>query len=418
MNELAERARETLYANDRGGYTVPTARLYPFQWNWDSGFVAMGWAMFDPARAWSEIEFLLRGQWEDGLIPQIVFHAPSDDYFPGPDVWRVNRTPPTSGITQPPILATATREVLARNPSGEARAAAIYPCLIRNHRWWERARDPERTGLAATLHPWETGMDNSPAWDTALARVPARTETIIERRDTGHIDPSMRPRGEEYQRFIHLVEVFRGLGWDPAAMFEHAPFRVADIGTNAILLRAEADLLALAERFGSAAEREEIEARIARKRAAIGGLWDGAIGTFVSRDLIGRENVAIGTSAGFLPLFAGAASAEQAGAMADTLARWEKAVPWIVPSTDPAHEAYEPLRYWRGPIWVVVNWMIANGFALARQAKVSDHILDRTVALIETSGLAEYFDPRTGRGLGGSDFSWTAAIYLMLSQGG
>jgi hypothetical protein len=417
VNELSGRARQTLRANDRGGYTVPTARLYPFQWNWDSGFVAMGWAMFDRARAWSEIEFLLRGQWEDGLIPQIVFHAPSHDYFPGPDVWQIDRTPTTSGITQPPILATATREVLARDPSGEARAAAIYPCLVRNHRWWEQARDPERTGLAATLHPWETGMDNSPAWDAALARVPTRTETAIERRDTGHIDPSMRPRGEEYQRFIHLVEVFRGRGWDPAGMLEHAPFRVADIGTNAILLRAEEDLLALAERFGGAAERAEIEARIARKRAAIGGLWDAEVGTFISRDLIGGENCAIGTSAGFLPLFAGAASAEQAGAMVGTLARWEKTASWIVPSTDPAHAAFEPLRYWRGPVWVVVNWMIALGFARAGQAKVADHILDRTVALIETSGLAEYFDPFTGRGLGGSDFSWTAAIYLMLSRG-
>jgi glycogen debranching enzyme len=418
MNELARRARQTLRANDRGGYTVPTARLYPFQWNWDSGFVAMGWAMFDRDRAWSEIEFLLRGQWEDGLIPQIVFHAPSDDYFPGPDVWRTNRTPPTSGITQPPVLATATREVLAQDLSGEGRAAEIYPCLVRNHRWWEQARDPERTGLAATLHPWETGMDNSPAWDAALARVPTWTETVIERRDTGHIDPSMRPRGEEYQRFIHLVEVFRSQGWNPAEMLEHAPFRVTDIGTNAILLRAEQDLLALAERFGNAVERAEIEARIARKRAAIGGLWNAEVGTFVSRDLIDGENIAIGTSAGFLPLFAGAASAEQAAAMARTLARWENAVPWIVPSTDPAHAAFEPLRYWRGPVWVVMNWMIANGFARAGQAEVADHILDRTVALIETSGLAEYFDPRTGHGLGGSDFSWTAAIYLMLSGSG
>jgi glycogen debranching enzyme len=142
------------------------------------------------------------------------------------------------------------------------------------------------------------------------------------------------------------------------------------------------------------------------------------VGTFVSRDLIGGENVAIGTSAGFLPLFAGAASEKQAGVMAETLTRWEKAAPWIVPSTDPAHAAFEPLRYWRGPVWVVVNWMIANGFALAGRAKVADHILDRTVALIETSGLAEYFDPRTGHGLGGSDFSWTAAIYLMLSREG
>ena len=60
MTDLIARAQATLRANDRGGYTVPTARLYPFQWNWDSAFVAMGWATFDIARAWDEIELLLR----------------------------------------------------------------------------------------------------------------------------------------------------------------------------------------------------------------------------------------------------------------------------------------------------------------------------------------------------------------------
>jgi glycogen debranching enzyme len=414
LSDWIERARATLRANDRGGYTVPTARLYPFQWNWDSAFVAMGWATFDTDRAWQEIELLLRGQWDDGLIPQIVFHAPSDDYFPGPDVWRIAHVPPTSGIPQPPVLATAARAVLAADPAGEARMAAIYPRLIANHRWWESARDPSRSGLVATLHPWETGMDNSPAWDAALARVPTETTTEIRRRDTGHVDPSMRPRGEEYQRFIHLVDLFRDCGWDPARMLAAAPLRVADIGTNAILLRAEHDLLALAGRFGTAAERAEIETRIARKHAAVHALWDAALGLFVSHDLVADAPIAVGTSAGFLPLFAHAATSSQAAALAGTLARWAERVKWLVPSTDPAHAAFEPLRYWRGPIWCVVNWMIAEGFAASRQGAVAARVRESTRGLIETAGLAEYFDPLTGRGLGGAEFSWTAAIYLML----
>src|SRR5690242_20978724 len=79
MTDLLERARAILRGNDRGGYTVPTHRLYPFQWNWDSAFVAMGWATFDEARGFTEVERLLEGQWDDGLVPQIVFHAPSED---------------------------------------------------------------------------------------------------------------------------------------------------------------------------------------------------------------------------------------------------------------------------------------------------------------------------------------------------
>jgi hypothetical protein len=412
-----ESARAILLGNDRGGYCVPTARLYPFQWNWDSAFVAMGWSTFDEARGWQEIESLLRGQWEDGLIPQIVFHAPSDDYFPGPDVWQIDRTPPTSGITQPPVLATAARRMLdgARDTAlAEARMAAIYPGLLRNHRWWQAARDPDRMGLVATLHPWETGMDNSPAWDSAMARVPTTTTTTIRRRDTSHVDPAMRPRAEDYQRFIHLVDTFRDAGWNPARMLAASPLKVVDIGTNAILLRAEKDLLALAARFGSAAERSEIEARINKMTTTMQILWDPSLGLYGCYDMISHERMRVGTSAGFLPVYAGVTDAARTAAMAETLVQWGTRVRWLVPSTDPGHASFEPLRYWRGPVWAIVNWMIADGFANAGQADLAARIRADTRGLIETSGFSEYFDPTDGRGVGGADFSWTAAIWLLL----
>jgi glycogen debranching enzyme len=414
---LHDQAQAILRANDRGGYCVPTARLYPFQWNWDSAFVAMGWATFDEARAWQEIGSLLRGQWDNGMIPQIVFHAPSQDYFPGPEVWQIARTPPTSGITQPPVLATAARHVFEAahdRTAAESQIEKIYPRLVANHRWWAAARDPAQTGLVATLHPWETGMDNSPAWDAALARVPAETTTVIRRRDTAHVDASMRPRGEEYQRFIHLVDLFRGVGWQAKRMLAVSPFRVADVATNAILLRAERDLLALAERFGSAAERGETAVRIARLEQGIARLWDRALGLFTSYDLVADAPIRLGTSAGFLPVYAQSASGEQARVMAETLQRWTQRARWLVPSTDPAHAAFEPVRYWRGPVWAVVNWMIADGFAAADDTTMAARVRDDTRRLIETAGFAEYFDPLTGHGAGGGDFSWTAAIYLML----
>ena len=419
LEKIRAQARATLRANDRGGYCVPTARLYPFQWNWDSAFVAMGWATFDEARGWQEISSLLRGQWDDGMIPQIVFHAPSEDYFPGPEVWQIQHTPPTSGITQPPVLATAARRLLdgaEDRTLAEANMAAIFPRLALNHRWWEAARDPGHRGVVATLHPWETGMDNSPAWDAAMARVPTDTSTVIRRRDTSHVDPAMRPRAEDYQRFIHLVDTFRNVGWRPERMLAVSPLKVADIGTNSILLRAERDLLMLAERFGTTADRDAIAARIDRLQAGISRLWDGSRKVFVSFDLVADAPIPVATSAGFLPLYAHAASAEQAQAMAQTLSAWAHRVQWLVPSTDPADPAFEPLRYWRGPIWAVVNWMIAYGFAAAGQPATAARILADTRALIEASGLSEYFDPATGRGVGGADFSWTSAIYLLLGD--
>jgi len=411
-----EAARAILAANDRGGYTVPTDRLYPFQWNWDSAFVAMGWVTFDAERAWREIERLLEGQWPEGLVPQIVFHAPSDDYFPGPDVWGVTREPPTSGIPQPPVLATAVRFVLERHgAAGIERARAIYPRLVLNHLWWQRARDPEATGLVATLHPWETGMDNSPAWDAALECVPTETRTEIRRRDTGHIDPAFRPRGIEYQRFIHLVDLFRETGWNARRMLEISPFKVADVGTNAILLRAERDLLALAEQFGSADEREAIAARIARKEIVLAGLWDGVLGHYLSRDLIGGNLIPVRTSAGFLPIFAGLH--EHARALAQRLEAWRARGIALVPSTDPDAAAFEPQRYWRGPVWAVVNWMIARGLREASEGAAAGSVAEETRRLIGEAGFSEYFNPMDRAGIGGETFSWTAAIDLLLGEG-
>ena len=79
---MDERAREILRANDRGGYTVPNGRVYPFQWNWDSAFVALGFATFDQDRAWQEIETLFEAQWPDGFVPHIVFWKDDAGYFP------------------------------------------------------------------------------------------------------------------------------------------------------------------------------------------------------------------------------------------------------------------------------------------------------------------------------------------------
>jgi mannosylglycerate hydrolase len=143
-------------------------------------------------------------------------------------------------------------------------------------------------------------MDNNPAWDEAFARVPPEPRTTIQRTDTRHVDPSMRPSEDFYKRVIALVDLYADLDWDPAQLWRYTPFKIADVALNAILHRAERDLLALAQRFGSAAERMEIADRLNLSAAAIGRLWSEGGGIYQPLDLIAGQPITAATSAGFL----------------------------------------------------------------------------------------------------------------------
>jgi glycogen debranching enzyme len=417
---MEEAAHAVLARNDRGGYTVPTDRLYPFQWNWDSAFVAMGFATFDVDRAYRELERLTEGQWDDGMIPHIVFHAPSDTYFPGPDVWGTRHRIPTSGITQPPVFGMALRHVheaalASAMANAETRTKTLFQAALRSHRWWLEARDPDGLGLVSILHPWESGSDNSPAWDDALARVPTSTATTIRRKDTGHVDASMRPRDEDYQRFIHLVDVYRGCDWNPKRQWAKAPFKVADVQMTAILARATADLMHLAETLGTEDDKAELAQMHIKLQDGLIRRWRPSLSRFLSLDLISGNDIETPTQAGFIPLVAVPLDAAQRGAVIAEIERWLNSMVVGVPSAPAFSPAFEPKRYWRGPVWAVINWLIADGLRLNGTEDLARRIEQTTVRAIENAGFCEYFDPTTGEGLGGDSFSWTAAAYLVLS---
>src|SRR3989338_8524230 len=108
--QLLEGARDVLDMNDQGTFTVPTDGLYPHQWLWDSCFIAIGQRHYDVDRAQTELLSLLRGQWENGMLPNIVL-SPNHQRISDGNIWRswLNPQAPdniaTSGITQPPMFA-------------------------------------------------------------------------------------------------------------------------------------------------------------------------------------------------------------------------------------------------------------------------------------------------------------------------
>src|ERR671928_1393350 len=112
---LAARAQEVLRQNDMGGWTRAASDLYPHQWSWDTGFIAIGLAHLDTDRAARELLTLFEHQWKTGKVPHIVFNpeAPPESYFPGAEHWisagEFADAPPappyTSALCQPPTHA-------------------------------------------------------------------------------------------------------------------------------------------------------------------------------------------------------------------------------------------------------------------------------------------------------------------------
>ena len=428
-NSLIEEAHSILRLNDRGGYTVPTERLYPYQWNWDSAICAMGWHHFDEARAWNEIRMLLKGQWANGMLPHIIFHQDSPDYFPNADVWNVPKKcfldkvehPQTSGISQPPVLATCVRKLQEAGKESAINSSELKQIcmkILKWHRWFWSARDPENTGLVSILHPWESGMDNSPAWDKSLVRVPPTLNSSYKRQDTSLIDSSQRPLQKEYDRYLYLVEKLKNEKYDSTKIFQDFPFRVIDVGLNSILQRANLDLLALFDQFGMLSESLELKKRIELTCKAFDKLWDEQHEHYYNRDEISGELIRIPTSACFLPLFGQLASDKQAQKIIATLEEWMKQEFLLVPSTSPFDPNYESQRYWRGPIWPHVNWMICEGLKNYDRQDLSQIIRTQTLEIISKLGFHEYYHPLGESGLGGDSFSWTAAVYLIWSKAG
>lgn len=426
MNELIANAQRVLRLNDTGEFTKPSPRQYPHQWNWDSAFIALGLAHFDLPRALSEVRSLLRAQWRDGMIPHIIYPTGASDYFPPPEFWQTDGLPhagnvPSSALTQPPILATIINTI--RNTHHVSRITLysflreIFPRLLAWHRWLHTARDADGTSLPCLIHPWESGMDNSPLWADALDRITPRDLPPFKRRDTIHVAPDERPLAPDYERFVHLIDLGRRLRWEPRALLDQMPFLVQDVLFCSILHRADEDLRTLALELGE--DTREIDAWLARTRENFNArFWNEERGLYFDYDVRAQAPIRVNANATFAPLFAGLASPEQAARLvAEHFENPAEYAPhadskFRLPSVAKNERGYSPRRYWCGPIWIQMNWLIAQGLRRYGYATQADALARDSLALIDQSGFREYYDPRDGSGCGATDFSWTAALAL------
>jgi hypothetical protein len=422
MTALWSAAVEVLRDNWMGTATLPSREQYPHQWSWDSAFISVGWAHIDPGRAQQELVSLFRGQWSSGRVPQIVFNTNADAqaYFPGPDFWQsdtIDEAPvaPTSGIVQPPVHARAVLRACSAEPesaSGQEFLRRMYPRLVAWHAYLRQCRELDGTGLASIVHPWESGLDNSPSWDHVLAEHEYRPDETFVRRDLTHVSTANRPTDADYRAYVALAREYRDAGYSDQALPDHR-FVVEDPLFNAVFLDAELCCAAIASLL-AADPAKHLNRAFQLHESMMRYLWDPGVRRFRSRDARTGVQSGVDTIGSLMPLL-------DPWLPTDVLADVEK-LAWSddfiggceypVPSTSLTAVGFDRERYWRGPTWINTNWLLWTAAGEAHLLDLAGRIAESSLGLVSRSGFREYFDPLSGSGLGAEQFSWTAALTL------
>lgn len=339
-------------------------------WAWDSWKHAAALARFAPHLARDQMRAMFDYQAADGMVPDCVFLDKANDN------WR---------DTKPPLAVWAALRIY-RATGDEAFLAEMYDKLARYHRWWFTARDHDHNGLAEygstdgtkIAAKWESGMDNA-------------------------------------ARFDSIAMLKNGDGaWS---------MNQESVDLNAYLYKEDLDLAQVASILGKARDHDSWLKDAAAMKASIQArMFDRKRGYFFDRKLGRDELVDVYGSEGWMPLWAGAASPDQARSVVRVMldpARFNTHMPFPTLAADDPR--FSPIKgYWRGPVWLDQAYFGVEALRRYGDERQADDMGRRLVlnadGLTQQAPIYENYDPLTGHGYQSANFSWSAASYLLLLQ--
>lgn len=389
---LENNYRAILKSNQRTAkgfrYTVPSSSVYPYQWLWDSCFHAIIYTHFDIKYAKDEIRALLKSQWENGMMPHMIYWSKTKKHLID---WGVKDN--TSSITQPPMIAYAV-ETIFRKDKDVAFVKEVLDRIHEYYQWFNQERSSPY--LLSIIHPWESGEDNFVVWDEIY----------------GLDNPS---RKELMKIKLKLVDDYNKLNHNSKKFLKTNKFNVQCLLFNAVYLRNLDSMLFLCQATNSkhCQYYKKIISKV--KKAFKEKLYNKEKGLFASAYNNNKHVSQIENSSIFLPLFAKILTKSQAKRLIEEYLLNENKF-WLkypVPTVSADNLNFQPSRYWRGGAWININWFIIKGLGNYGFKDISGKLKKRSIELIEKSGFCEYFNPVTGKGHGPKDFTWSGLIFDM-----
>lgn len=371
LDEAAELAWWVLGANQIRVRTDP-ARLivapsklgYVAAWQWDSYFIAVGLRHGDPDLAWNQIAFFLDHQRPDGQMPDLVSDVGSVASvrdLPPRAVSIADRQNLDMPITKPPLTAWAAWEV-HRYLDDPTRIAWALPRIEDSQRWWTTRSDLNGDGLSEYGHRFSSGLDDSP-------------------------------------------------------LFDHGgPVESPDL--NAYLVVQDDRMARMADRLGRFDQAAGFSASAdERTRRLVARRWDKRRNRF--RAMVGQDEIRTFTPFHLMPLLTGRLPNGVATKLATSIRQprqfWSN---WPVPTVSLDDPAFNPERMWRGPVWLNVNRLLAEGLAASGHGDLSRELVEKSLAMVvQGRGMYEHWNPLTGGrpASATSCFSWSAALFIDLA---
>lgn len=368
IRQDARRVLEDAWQPKRG-YCFPNSDTYPHLWLWDSCFHSIAWAALKDSRAVTELRACLSHQFASGFVPHMVYARPTIRRGPRSDV---------SSFTQPPVYCLAASRVISaglqldRDTLESMRIGLRY--LMDSRR---------RDGLAYVLHPWETGCDDSPRWDSWVGKSDWNSDVWFAHDMDVMTHTTFSPdEGEAISNdnFASFPSLFN-------AILSHGLIVAGELLEDSRLRRASFEL-------GEAME---------------GLLWDEGQGMFVDRTLVGGgDSVRIPTLDGVLSAV-GSVNRRHALTCLDQLRDPAGfAAPHGIRYLRRDDPRYRPDQYWRGPAWPQLTFLAVEACRRWGQDGLAEDLGDHGRLEIANMGWSEYWNPETGEGLGARPQTWSA----------
>ena len=340
-------------------------------WSWDSWKHAVAIAHYDTELAKNQIRAMYDFQDEMGMIADCVYR----DTIIENHNWR---------DTKPPLSAWAIWKVYEQS-NDKAFLEEMYPKVKKYHDWWYKYRDNDQNGLceygstdgSLVAAKWESGMDNAVRFDDTK---------MVQNNEFAW---SMNRESVDLNAYLFAEKKF--------------------LSKIAKVLKKVSD----SNRYNEQAALLKLQIQMT--------FYDEQTGWFYDIDLETKKQLKAYGAEGWIPLWANAATKEQAQKAMQIMTDSTKFATYIpFPTLSANHPEFDANKsYWRGPVWIDQAYFAINGLrncGFEEEATMFTNQLFNNLEGLKNSNqpIRENYNPLTGEGFSSNHFSWSAACLMLL----